>query len=193
MLAALVCLLNVSSAVAADPKAPEKFQVKFETTKGDIVIECIREWSPIGVDHFHKAVTEGFFNDCRFFRVVPGFIVQFGINGDPKVQRKWKKNVIKDDPVTQTNAKGTLTYATSGPNTRTTQLFINFGDNAFLDRQGFSPFAKITQGMDVVAALNAEYGESPNQTYIQDLGNRYLKDSFPNLDYIKKATVLKNK
>lgn len=194
MLAALACLLTVQTSVnAADKKAPEKFQVKLETTKGEIVFECVRAWSPIGVDHFYTAVIEGFFTDCRFFRVVPGFIVQFGINGDPKVQSKWRENVIKDDPVTQSNRAGTLTYATAGPNTRTTQLFINFGDNTFLDRQGFSPFAKVVKGMDVIAKLNAEYGEKPNQGYIQQLGNRYLNESFPKLDYIKKATIVENK
>ena len=196
MLASVACLMTLtssSSVVAADKKAPEKFQVKFETSKGDIVVGCIREWSPIGVDHFYTAVTEGFFDDCRFFRVVPGFIVQFGINGDPKVQAKWRENVIKDDPVIRSNTKGTLTYATAGPNTRTTQLFINFGDNKFLDQQGFSPFAKIVSGMDVVAKLNAEYGERPNQNYIQQLGNRYLNESFPKLDYVKKATIVVEK
>ncbi len=194
-LAAVACLVNVTSPIAnaADKKAPEKFQVKFETTKGDIVFECVRVWAPIGTDHFYTAVTEGFYDECRFFRIVPGFIAQVGINGDPKVQAKWRANAIKDDPVFVSNTRGTLTYATAGPNTRTTQLFINFGNNAGLDRQGFSPFAKVIKGMDVVEKLNTEYGEKPNQGYIQQLGNRYLKESFPRLDYIKKATIVKAK
>ncbi len=192
-LAAVACLVNVTSPIAnaADKKAPEKFQVKFETTKGDIIFECVRVWAPIGTDHFYTAVTEGFYDECRFFRIVPGFIAQVGINGDPKVQAKWRANAIQDDPVFVSNTRGTLTYATAGPNTRTTQLFINFGNNAGLDRQGFSPFAKVIKGMDVVEKLNAEYGEKPNQGYIQQLGNRYLKESFPRLDYIKKATIVK--
>lgn len=193
--AAVICLVNTSSPVAkaADKKAPEKFQVKFETTKGDIVFECVRAWAPIGTDHFYTAVTEGFYDGCRFFRVVPGFIVQVGINGDPKVQAKWRAQTLQDDPVFVSNTRGTLTYATAGPNTRTTQLFINFGNNAFLDKQGFAPFAKVIKGMDVAEKLNAEYGEKPNQGYIQQLGNRYLNESFPRLDYIKKATVVKGK
>ncbi len=195
VLAAIASVLSVASPVvnAADKRAPEKFQVKFETSKGDIIFECVRVWAPIGTDHFYTAVTEGFYDECRFFRIVPGFIAQVGINGDPKVQAKWRANAIKDDPVFVSNTKGTLTYATAGPNTRTTQLFINFGDNAGLDRQGFSPFAKVIKGMDVVEKLNAEYGEKPKQPYIQQLGNRYLKESFPRLDYIKKATIVKGK
>ncbi len=193
LLAAITCFGNLASSTleAADKKAPEKFRVKFETSKGDIIIECVRVWAPIGTDHFYTAVTEGFYDECRFFRIVPGFIAQVGINGDPKVQAKWREKVIKDDPVFVSNTRGTLTYATAGPNTRTTQLFINFGNNAFLDNQGFAPFGKVVQGMDVVEKLNTEYGEKPKQPYIQQLGNRYLKESFPRLDYIKKATILK--
>ena len=175
---------------AADPKAPENFRVKFETTKGDVIIECNREWAPIGVDHFYNAVKEGFYDETRFFRVVPDFIVQFGINGDPQTQAKWDKDVLKDDPVKQSNTRGTLTYATAGPNTRTTQMFINFGDNSFLDNQGFAPIGKVVKGMDVVDSINAEYGEKPKQPYIESAGNRYLKEYFPNLDYIKKATIV---
>lgn len=177
---------------AQGKQAPEKFQVKLETTKGDITLEVNRSWAPIGVDHFYNAVKSGFYNETRFFRVVPGFIVQFGINGDPNTQKKWRENNLKDDPVTQSNTRGTLTYATAGPNTRTTQLFINLNDNKFLDGQGFAPFAKVVAGMDVVEKINAEYGEKPDQSYIQQLGNRYLTEYFPNLDYIKKATVIEN-
>lgn len=190
--AALMVFASICAAVQADdPQAPEQFRVKFETTKGDIVLEVNRAWAPIGADHFYKAVEEGFYNDNRFFRVVPGFIVQFGINGDPNIQKKWRDENLKDDPVTQKNVRGTLTYATAGPNTRTTQLFINLNDNTFLDGQGFSPFAKVVAGMDVVEKINAEYGEKPDQGYVQQLGNRYLNEYFPRLDYIKKASIVK--
>jgi len=176
---------------AQENQAPEKFKVKLETSKGDVVLEVNRAWAPIGVDHFYKAVESGFYNDTRFFRVVPGFIVQFGIHADPNEQKKWRENNLKDDPVTQSNVRGTLTYATAGPNTRTTQLFINLGDNKFLDGQGFSPFAKVVTGMDVVEKITAEYGEKPDQGFIQQLGNRYLEANFLKLDYIKKATIVK--
>lgn len=187
-----IALTIAGSAVgqAADPPAPEQFFVKLETSKGPVVIECNRAWSPIGVDHFYKAVKEGFYNEARFFRVVPGFIVQFGIAADPKVQAAWDGDVLKDDPVTQKNVRGTLTYATAGPNTRTTQLFINLGENTFLDGQGFSPFGKVVSGMDAVDKITAEYGEKPRQDYIEQLGNRYLSEYFPNLDYIKSAQIV---
>ncbi|HCS53768.1 peptidylprolyl isomerase [uncultured Rubinisphaera sp.] len=175
---------------AADPKAPEQFYVKFETSKGDVLIECNRSWAPIGVDHFYKAVKDGFYNEARFFRVVPDFMVQFGISGDPKVHEKWDADVLKDDPVTQKNVRGMLTYATAGPNTRTTQLFINYGDNTFLDGQGFAPIGKVVSGMENVDKINSEYGESPKQPYIEQLGNRYLNEYFPKLDYIKSASIV---
>lgn len=188
-LAALMLIAGFTQSLQAE--APEKFRVKFETSKGDVVLEVYRDWAPVGVDHFYKAVEEGFYNDVRFFRVVPGFIVQFGINGDPNLQKKWRDINLKDDPVKQSNKQGTVTYATAGPNTRTTQLFINLNDNAFLDNQGFAPFAKVVEGMDVVEKINAEYGERPDQGAIQQLGNAYLNESFPKLDFIKKASVVK--
>ncbi len=175
---------------AADPQAPEQFFVKLETSVGDVVVEVNRSWAPIGADHFYKAVKEGFYNDARFFRVVPEFIVQFGISGDPETQAKWDKDVLKDDPVKQKNVRGTLTYATAGPNTRTTQLFINLGENTFLDGQGFSPFGRVVSGMENVDKINAEYGEKPRQDYIEQLGNRYLNEYFPKLDYVKKASIV---
>lgn len=188
---AVAASLSATTSYAEDKQAPEKFRVKLETSKGDVVLEVNRAWAPIGADHFYTAVESGFYDDTRFFRVVPGFIVQFGINGDPAVQKEWRDNNLKDDPVTQKNVRGTLTYATAGPNTRTTQLFINLADNNFLDGQGFAPFAKVVSGMDVVEKITAEYGEKPDQGYIQQLGNRYLNEYFPRLDYIKKATVVK--
>ncbi len=189
--AILALTAGLSSSTPVFAQAPETFRVKLETSKGDVVLDVNRSWAPLGVDHFYKAVEEGFYDEARFFRVVPGFIVQFGISGDPAVQKKWRDVSLKDDPVTQRNVRGTVTYATAGPNTRTTQLFINLGDNTFLDSQGFAPFAKVASGLDVVEKINAEYGEKPDQGYIQALGNQYLKESFPRLDYIKKASIVK--
>lgn len=181
----------------ANETAPAMFKAKFETTKGDFVVEVTRAWSPNGADRFYNLINIGFYDDVAFFRVLDGFVAQFGIHGDPTVMGKWREARINDDPVTQTNARGTLVFATAGPNTRTTQLFINFGNNANLDGMGFSPFGKVVEGMDVVDQLYKGYGEGaprgmgPNQMYIQQRGNEYLKESFPQLDYVKKATVLK--
>ncbi len=149
-----------------------------------------RKYAPLGVDQFHKAIKEGFYDECRFFRVVPDFVVQFGINGDPKVHKKWRDSPIKDDPVTASNVRGSVCYATAGANTRTTQLFINLGDNSRLDKMGFAPFGKVTEGIEVVDKITSQYGQSPNQGLIQSRGNAYLKEDFPKLDYIKKATVI---
>lgn len=183
------CMSFVSSAAAAD-EAPAVYKVKFETSGGDFVIEVNREWAPVGADRFHELVTKGFFDECRFFRVVPDFMVQFGINGDPAVQKEWRDAKIKDDKVTQSNKRGYITFATSGPNSRTSQVFINFKDNKFLDRMGFAPFGQVVEGMDVVEKIYSEDGESPDQFSIQSDGNAYLKKSFPKLDYIKKATIV---
>ena len=176
---------------AKPPKAPDTFKAKFETTRGTFVVEVTREWSPNGADRFYQLVNAGFFDDCKFFRVVPGFIVQFGINGDPKTAAKWRDANISDDPVKQSNSRGMITFATAGPNTRTTQLFINFKDNKPLDTRGFSPFGKVVEGMDVVDKINAEYGESPDQGKIESEGNAYLNAKFPKLDGIKKASIVK--
>lgn len=165
-------------------QAPELFNVEIETTKGRIVVEMHRDWAPNGVDRFYNLVQAGFFKDIALFRMVKGFVVQFGIHGTPLVSSVWREARIQDDPVKTSNERGTLTFATAGPNTRTTQLFVNLGDNAMLDRQSFAPIGKITSGMEVVDALNYEYGERPNQGKIQKEGNAYLKDKFPNLDYI---------
>lgn len=180
--------------MAQDKPAPEKFRVKFETTKGDFVIDVTREWAPVGADHFHASVTSGFYDECRFFRVLPDFMVQFGVNGDPKLQRKWGDTQLKDDPVKESNKRGFVTYAkTDRPNSRSTQLFINFANNARLDQDGFAPFGKVSEGMEVVDKINAEYAQQPNQGAIKAEGNAYLKSQFPRLDYIKKATVLSDK
>jgi len=171
-------------------KAPEKFQVKFETSKGDFIVDVTRAWSPNGADRFYNLVKNGFYNDCRFFRVVKNFMVQFGINGDPKISRFWREANIPDDKLKESNLRGYITFATSGPNTRTTQLFINFGDNSFLDKQGFTPFGKVSKGMNVVDSINNEFGEKPNQGQIQMEGNAYLQKTFPSLDYIKSTVII---
>jgi len=171
-------------------KAPESYQVKFTTTKGDFVVQVTRAWAPLGADRFYNLVKHGFFTDAAFFRVVPGFIIQFGLSANPQVNGVWRNANIKDDRVTQSNKPGTLTFATAGPNTRTTQLFINFGNNTFLDGQGFSPFGEVTSGMDVVQKLYAGYGEKPDQGSITMQGKAYLDKNFPNIDSIKSATIV---
>ena len=177
-------------------KSPESFKVKFETTKGNFTVEVTRSLSPNGADRFYNLVRSGYFKDVAFFRVIPGFMCQFGIHGDPKISAAWRKAQIPDDPVKGSNTRGAITFATGGPNTRTTQLFISFGDNSRLDNSGFSPFGKVTEGMDVVDKINGEYGEGaprgrgPDQSRIQMEGNAYLKKDFPNLDYIKSTAVV---
>ncbi|MGH9736976.1 MAG: peptidylprolyl isomerase [Candidatus Acidiferrales bacterium] len=171
-------------------KAPDVYDVKFDTTRGDFVVQVTRAWAPIGADRFYNLVKHGYFTGAAFFRVVPGFIVQFGLSADPAVNRVWRSANIKDDPVTQSNKRGTLTFATAGPNTRTTQLFINFADNAGLDRQGFAPFGLVTSGMDVVDKLYSGYGERPDQGAITTQGAAYLEKNFPKLDTIKSATIV---
>jgi peptidyl-prolyl cis-trans isomerase A (cyclophilin A) len=180
---------------ALNEQAPATYKAKFETTKGDFVIEVTRAWAPLGADRFYNLVKNGFYDDVRFFRVLSGFMAQFGINGNPAVMSAWRNAPIKDDPVKQSNKRGYVTFATAGPNTRTTQVFINFGDNSGLDGQGFTPFGRVISGMDVVDKLYAGYGEGaprgngPDQGQIQSQGNRYLERDFPKLDYIKKATI----
>jgi peptidyl-prolyl cis-trans isomerase A (cyclophilin A) len=182
---------NFSDPSTLTEKAPDTFKVKFDTTKGAFTVEVTRAWAPNGADRFYNLVKSGYFKDIEFFRVVPGFMVQFGIHGDPKVSAAWRNANFTDDPTKQSNTRGMVTFATAGPNTRTTQLFINYGNNTFLDGQGFAPFGKVTDGMDVVDKINSESGERPNQTEIQMEGNEYLKKAFPNLDSIKSATIVK--
>lgn len=177
-------------------QAPDVYQAKFETSKGDFVIEVHREWAPRGADRFYNLVKYGFFDDVRFFRAIEGFMVQFGIHGDPQVMDKWRDANIQDDPVVQSNKRGFITFATSGPDSRSTQVFINFADNSNLDSMGFAPFGKVIEGMDVVDSLHTGYGEGapqgrgPDQGRIQYEGNEYLKRDFPKLDYVKKATIV---
>ena len=163
--------------------------MKFDTSKGPFVVEVHRDWAPNGVDRFYELVQSGYYDESRFFRVVPNFVVQWGINRDPKVSQEWRQKMIPDDPVKESNRQGYITYAKSGPDTRTTQLFINLADNASLDGMGFAPFGKVIEGMDVVQNLYSGYGQTPQQNLIQLQGNDYLQSQFPQLDYIRTARV----
>ena len=166
------------------------FTVKVESSAGDFTIEVHRDWAPRGAERFYQLVKAGYYNECRYFRVLPGFMVQFGMNGDPAIQREWERN-IKDDPVTQSNKRGFVTFAKQdSPNSRTTQIFINFGDNSSLDSQGFAPFGMVIEGMENVDAINPKYGESPDQPSIGSGGNAYLQQNFPELDFVKKMSIL---
>lgn len=176
--------------------APARFKARFDTSKGSFTIDVHRDWAPIGADRFYNLVKNGFYDDVRFFRVIPDFMAQFGIHGNPAIQSAWRNAQIKDDPVKQSNRRGFVTFATAGPNTRTTQLFINFGDNVGLDKQGFAPFGEVTEGMGVVDKIYSGYGEGaprgkgPDQGRLQAEGNAYLNKDFPRLDYIKSATIV---
>jgi peptidyl-prolyl cis-trans isomerase A (cyclophilin A) len=180
---------------ALKEQAPALYRVDFDTSKGPFVVEVHRDWAPIGADRFYNLVRNGFYDDARFFRVIEGFMVQFGVNGDPRVSAVWREARIKDDPVRISNKRSFVTFATAGPNTRTTQVFINYGDNSNLDSQGFTPFGQVVSGMKVVDSLYSGYGEGaprglgPDQGKVQAEGNAYLASKFGNLDYIKKATI----
>jgi peptidyl-prolyl cis-trans isomerase A (cyclophilin A) len=176
----------------AKATAPARFKVKFSTTKGDFIVQVTRAWAPLGADRFYNLVKLGFYADIGFFRVVPDFVVQFGIHGNPEVAKAWKGAPIKDDKkAKQSNQKGTVTFAKSGPDTRTTQVFVNFKDNPKLDKMGFPPLGKVISGMEVVEAINKEYGEQPDQAMMLASGNSYLRDIFPRLDYVKSAELVK--
>ena len=166
--------------------------MRFTTTRGAFVVAVTRAWAPLGADRFYNLVQAGFFDGARFFRVVPRFVVQFGLSGDPRVNAAWDSARIADDPVRQTNARGRVTFATAGPGTRTTQLFVSLKDNRGLDGMGFAPFGEVSAaGMAVVDGIYAGYGELPDQGRITMEGNRYLESQFPKLDYVKKAEILK--
>ena len=174
----------------------DDYKVKFETSAGDFVVQVHSDWAPLGAERFRQLVSEKFYDDCKFFRVVQKpepFMVQFGINGDPKVMDKWRDEKIKDDPVRKSNKKGYITFATSGKNSRTTQVFINYTNNSRLDDLGFAPFGEVIEGMNVVEKLYSVYGEAPSkqQQRIQMEGNKFLEANFPNLDSIKKATIVR--
>jgi peptidyl-prolyl cis-trans isomerase A (cyclophilin A) len=205
VLAALVSagvgLAAQSAAALKDPaklkeQAPAKYNARFDTSVGTFVVTVTREWAPLGADRFYNLVKNGYYDNVRFFRVIPNFMVQFGINGDPALNAIWRNARIGVDPVKQRNMRGYITYAMGGsPDTRTTQVFINFRDNSSLDAQGFAPFGQVTTGMDIVDKIYQGYGEGaprgdgPDQGRIQSEGNAYLMKSFAKLDYVKKATV----
>jgi len=181
--------------------APATYKVNFDTSIGAFVVEVHRDWAPNGADRFYNLVKNGYYDGLRFFRVIPNFMVQFGISGDPALNTVWQEARIPRDPVKQSNTRGYVTYAmrggTQGPDTRTVQVFINFGDNSPLDKDGFAPFGRVTSGMNVVDKIYAGYGEGapsgngPDQGRVQSQGNAYLTKDFPKLDFIKKATIEK--
>lgn len=178
-------------------RAPDEFRVKFVTSRGDFVVRVTRAWSPRGADRFHNLVKAGYYDGVRFFRVIGGFMAQFGISGDPVVSARWSEASILDDPVKASNTRGRITYAKTGrPDSRSTQLFINFGDNSRLDGDGFAPFGEVTEGMDVVDRLFSGYGEGPprgrgpDQGRIVAEGNAYLDARFRDLDTIKTARII---
>ena len=211
-LAAVLALAGAAHASACEPgpdynpmlltpdaltaTAPNVFQARFETSKGTFVIEGHRDWSPHGADRFYNLVSNGYYDDVRFFRVIDGFMAQFGIHGDSTVAAAWREARIPDDEVLQSNTRGFVSYAMGGPGTRTTQIFINFVDNSRLDGMGFSPFGQVVEGMEVVDQLYSGYGEGapsgngPNQGLIQYRGNAYLNDDFPRLDHVVSATII---
>ena len=173
-------------------RAPDEFAVKFNTSAGEFRLAVTRSHAPIGVDRFYNLVMNGFFDDQRFFRVVPKFVVQFGIHGDPEIASGWRDANIKDDPVKATNKRGTIAFAKSNqPHSRTTQVFINFSDNVHLDGMGFATFGEITKGMEVVDGINSKHEQQPDQGRIQFQGNAYLQEEFPDLDYIVSARVIR--
>jgi len=209
IVAASLVLVAGSSALAqqrqaADPKAklrnpaglvekaPDLYKAKFDTSAGIFTIEVHRDWAPLGADRFYNLVKNGFYDDVRFFRVLEGFMAQFGMNGDPAIQALWGRANFRDDPVKESNKRGYVTFAKTGlPNSRSTQVFINFVDNSGLDGQGFAPFGQVVEGMEIVDKLYGGYGRNnvPDQGRITTEGNAYLKASYAKLDYVKKATI----
>lgn len=190
-------LLSVAN---LNEQAPDEYQAKFVTTKGTFVIQVRRAWAPLGADRFYNLVKSGYYDNCRIFRMIPGFMFQFGINGDPKVNAVWARATIQDDPVKQSNRKGYVSFAKGGPNSRTTQVFVNFTDeNILLDGQGFAPFGTLVKGTDIVNEFYYEYldgppnGKGPDQNRILNEGNAYLEKNFPKLDYIKSAVISEEK
>ena len=189
---AAAAVTGLNTLVAQDAKSTDPYYVKFETTKGDFIVEVNPEWAPNGAAHVKELVDNKFYDGCGFFRNVPDFMVQFGMNGDPKVHAEWGEKTIKDDPVKKSNKRGFVTYAQTGaPNSRSTQLFINHRDNSFLDSQRFAPIGIVVEGMTVVDSLY-KTGENPGETQsmIKSQGNEYLKKKYPQLDYIKTARIV---
>ena len=193
--------LAIPTAAAAQPslknpaslteKAPATYKVRLDTSAGPVVIQVTRDWAPLGADRFYNLVKHGFYDGVRFFRVIPGFMAQGGMNGDPAIQKIWGRNNINDDPVKQSNKRGFVTFAKTGaPNSRSTQIFINYANNANLDAQGFAPFGEVISGMEVVDKFEA-YKNVPDQGLITAEGNAYLQRDYPKLTFIKKATIEK--
>jgi len=194
---ALTAATACSSHMTHDPAAPAEYKVRLETTKGDVLLLVHRDWAPVGADHFYKLVQIGFYDGNRFFRALRGFVVQWGMNGDPTVNKRWSDVTLEDDPSKVSNKTGTITFAKSSePNSRSTQLFVNLGDNSRLDSQGFAPFGEVIQGMDNLASVYMDYGEGPpggsgpDQAAIAAQGNAYLNQNFSKLDYIKTARIV---
>ena len=182
---------SLTNPASLHAKAPDVFKAQFTTTKGDFIVEVHRDWAPLGVDRFYNLVKNGFFTNASFFRVVPGFVVQFGLSANPAVNKAWDSAKIKDDPVKEGNKRGTIVFATAGPNTRTTQLFINFKDNTPLDAMGFAAFGTVVDGMDtVVDKIYSGYEQRPDQGRITEEGDAYISKNFPMIDKIKLAKIL---
>lgn len=188
----MVSLTDPASPALLNEKAPEIFQVCFKTTEGSFTVEAHRSWSPSGADRFYNLVKHRFFDDTRIFRVVPDYVVQFGVSGDPRISKIWKDAVIQDEPVMQSNTQGMIAYAMdTQPNTRSTQIYINCKDNPQLDQKGFAPFAKVIEGLEVTKKFYSGYGSAfDDQTDIETQGNTFLNGSYPLLSQILKATVI---
>jgi peptidyl-prolyl cis-trans isomerase A (cyclophilin A) len=192
--AALVAIVSQAPGAAQAPneQAPATFRARFDTSQGAFVIEVTREWAPLGADRFFTLVKSGFYDGARFFRVLSGFMAQFGLNGDPSIQAAWASANLVDEPPKQSNLRGFVTFAKeSSPNSRYTMVFINYKDNSYLDADGFAPFGQVVVGMEVVDKLYAGYGRTnvPDQRRIKNDGNAYLSAEYPQLDFVKKATI----
>jgi peptidyl-prolyl cis-trans isomerase A (cyclophilin A) len=181
-------------AAKQDTPAPDVFRVNLDTSKGPVVIEVHKDWAPIGAQHLYELVNRGYYDGNRFFRVTRAY-VQWGVNGDPQISGLWSTANLRDDPVKESNVRGVVSYAKRGPNTRTTQLFINMKDNTDLDKQGFAPIGKVVSGMDAVESFYSSYGDmpprgqGPDPSKIETEGNSYLESHFPRLDFVKKAAI----
>jgi cyclophilin family peptidyl-prolyl cis-trans isomerase len=187
--AAITCKSERARPVVVGP-APDSFRVAFETSKGNFVVAVNKSWSPRGAERFHELVASGFFDDQRFFRVLSGYIAQFGASGEPKSNELWEGKKIPDDPRRESNARGTISFASDGPDSRTHQLFVNLKNNPKLDTQNFVPIGRVVEGLSTLDALNDDYGESPKYHLIATLGNSYLRRMFPKLDYIRSARIV---
>lgn len=171
-------------------QAPPVFRARIDNSRNAFVIEVHREWAPNAADRFYSLVKSGFYDGCRFFRVLPYFMAQFGIHGDPKIHAAWRSATFPDDPVKMSNRSGYVSFAMTGPNTRTTQVFINYRDNTILDQQGFAPFGRVVEGMSNVTELEAKFGDRPDQRRIEQEGNAYLLREFPGMSFVTKATIV---